>query len=245
MYLVLNQVGGAVSSEEAIGRSILIPNAMLFSNVVINYTTRQDAAFFLDEVVVRITYDTSWEDAEKILLNAARQVTADIINQTNQQPYVRAEMYDYGIYLRLRFMTSATDRPRISYEIIRQVFQDFQRSANVDFAIPYVYSFRKGAQASARFDEAMRERPTEDIPLSRITISDDERDAFLEDDHEIAELAVRIRQEGLVQPVVLNRAPEGQYQVIVGHRRIEACKRLGWRSIPAIIRDDIGLQNPA
>ena len=243
MYMVLNQVGGAVSSEEAIGRSILIPNAMLFSNVVINYTTRQDAAFFLDEVVVRITYDTNWEDAEKILVNAAREVTADIINQTHQEPYVRAEMYDYGIYMRLRFTTSATDRPRISYEITRRIFQEFQRSAQVDFAIPYVYSFRKGVQASARFDEAVSERPTEDIPLSQIIFSVEEQDAFLGDDQEIEELAVRIRREGLVQPVVLSRAQDGQHRVIVGHRRVEACKRLGWRSIPAVIRDEIGLDD--
>jgi small-conductance mechanosensitive channel len=241
MYTVLNQVGGAVSSEEAIGRSILIPNAMLFSNVVINYTARQDAAFFLDEVVVRVTYDTNWDDAEKILLDAAREVTADIIAQTKQEPFVRADMYDYGIYMRLRFMTSATDRPRISYEIIRRIFRDFQHSAQVDFAIPYVYSFRKGVQASARFDEALKDRPTEDVPLGKIIISEEERDQFLSDDHEIEELAAKIRQEGLVQPIVLSRARGGQYRVIVGHRRVDACKRLGWRSIPAIIRDDIGL----
>jgi ParB/RepB/Spo0J family partition protein len=104
---------------------------------------------------------------------------------------------------------------------------------------------RQGVQASARFDEALRERPTLDIPLSQIVITDDERDAFVRDDQEIEELAVRIRQEGLVQPVVLSQAQVGQYRVIVGHRRIEACKRLGWRSIPAIIRDDIGLHDSA
>jgi hypothetical protein len=140
-------------------------------------------------------------------------------------------------------MTSATDRPRISYEIIRRIFQDFQRSAKVDFAIPYVYSFRKGVQASARFDEAVRERPTEDIPLGQIVVNHDEQNAFLGDDHEIEELAARIRKEGLVQPVVLSPAQGGQYRIIVGHRRVEACKRLGWRSIPAIIRDDVRLDD--
>ena len=235
MYMVLNQVGGAVSSEEAIGRSILIPNAMLFSNVVINYTTRQDAAFFLDGVVVRITYDTNWEEAEQILVDAAREVTADIIGQTHQQPYVRAEMYDYGIYMRLRFMTQATDRPRISYEIVKQVFQDFQHSAKVDFAIPYVYSFRKGVQASARYEDAERDKPTVDVPLSQIVVSDEERISFLGSKQDIAELGVRIRTEGLIQPVVLAQMDDGQYRVVAGHMRVEACKRLGWQSLPAII----------
>jgi hypothetical protein len=210
---------------------------MLFSQVVINYTARQDAAFILDEVVTRITYDTDWDAAEKILMDAAHEVTSDIIQRTGQQPYVRSDMYDYGVYMRLRFMTNATERPRITYEIIKRIFQGFQRSARVDFAIPYVYSYRKGVQASARYDEAAYPRPTVDIPLSQIEISDQERRELLDDDQAIAELADRIKAEGLVQPVVLNWVQEGQYRVIVGHRRVEACKRLGWRSLPAVVRE--------
>jgi small conductance mechanosensitive channel len=236
MYTKLNQVGGAVSSEEAVNRPILIPNAMLFSQVAINYTARQDAAFILDEVVTRITYDTNWDEAERVLLEAAREVTGEIIAQTGQEPYVRAEMYDYGVYLRLRFMTRATDRPRITYEIIKRVFQGFQRSARVDFAIPYVYSFRKGVQASAKYDEAAQPRPTVDVPLSQIEISDEERHRLLGNEQEIAALADRIKAQGLVQPVVLNHGQEGRYRVIAGHMRVEACKRLGWRSLPAVLR---------
>ncbi|MBN1579569.1 MAG: mechanosensitive ion channel [Anaerolineae bacterium] len=238
MYTQLNQVGGAVGSEEAVNRPILIPNAMLFSQVVINYTARQDAAFILDEVVTRITYDTDWDEAEQILLDAARDATGDVIAQTGQEPYVRSDMYDYGVYMRLRFMTKATDRPRITYEIIKLIFQGFQRSARVDFAIPYVYSFRKGVQASARYDEAAAvQRPTVDVPLSQIEMTDQERSSFLGSEEEIAELSDRIKNEGLIQPVVLNRIKEGQYRIIAGHMRVEACKRLGWRSLPAIVRE--------
>jgi small-conductance mechanosensitive channel len=236
MYTVLNQVGGAVGSEEAVNRPILIPNAMLFSQVVINYTARQDAAFILDEVVVRITYDTDWDEAERILLNAAHQVTSDVIAQTGQQPYVRSDMYDYGVYMRLRYMTKATERPRTTYEIIKRIFQDFQRSARVDFAIPYVYSFRKGVQASARYDEADSERPTVDVFLSQIVMTDEERKTILGNESDIVDLTSKIREEGLIQPVVLRQTADGQYRIVAGHMRIEACKRLGWRSLPAIVR---------
>ena len=68
------------------GRSILIPNAMLFGNIVINYTPRQAEAFVLDEVVVRITFNSNWDLAEHILLEAAREVTGDIIQQMGQEP---------------------------------------------------------------------------------------------------------------------------------------------------------------
>ncbi|NLB60072.1 MAG: mechanosensitive ion channel family protein, partial [Lentisphaerae bacterium] len=150
MYTVLNQVGGTVGTEEAIGRHVLIPNAMLFSNVVINYTPQQMEPYVLDEVVVRITYDSNWKVAEDILVAAATAVTCEVIEQTGQQPYIRSDFYDYGVYMRLRYMTLAKDRPRIVYEITRQIFDKFQANPNVDFAIPYVYSYRMGIQAGRR-----------------------------------------------------------------------------------------------
>jgi len=97
MYTKLNQVGGSIGSEEAIGRHILIPNAMLFSQVVINYTPEMGAeqsAHFLDEVVVRVTFDSDWNVAEGILLQAAREVTAPIIEETGREPYIRSDFYD-------------------------------------------------------------------------------------------------------------------------------------------------------
>ncbi len=236
MYTVLNQVGGAVGSEEAVGRAILIPNAMLFSNVVINYTARQHAAYILDEVVVRITYDTDWDAAEKILLGAAHEVTGDIIAATGQEPYVRADTYDYGIYMRLRFMTRATDRPRISYEIIKRVFQRFQRTAEVDFAIPYIYSFRKGVQASAKFDSAESHGPTVEVPLSQVVLTAADREATRHAVAEIDDLAEKIRAEGLIQPVIVEETEAGGFLVVAGPLRVEACKRLGWRTIPAVVR---------
>ena len=156
MYTVLNQVGGPVESEEAVGRNILIPNNMFFGHPAVNFTPRvekgppkqtaEKSVYTLDEVIVRITYDTDWEVAESVLLNAARNVTAEVIKATGKDPYIRSDMYDYGVYLRLRYMTLATDRPRIKYEIEKRIFKDFSKKDKVNFAIPFVYSAKKGTQ---------------------------------------------------------------------------------------------------
>ena len=122
MYTYLNQVGGTIGSEEAVGRYILVPNAMLFSQVVINYTVAQESPYMLDEVLVRITFDSNWEAAEKVLLNAAHKITDDIIKATGVQPYIRSDMYDYGVYLRLRYQTRVQDRAEISYRITKEIF---------------------------------------------------------------------------------------------------------------------------
>jgi small-conductance mechanosensitive channel len=162
MYTVLNQVGGAVGSEDPVGRHILIPNAMLFGNLIINYTPKaieeersprldkkKASAYILDEVVVRLTYDSDWNIAEIIMINAARDATLDIIKETGEEPYIRSDMYDYGVWLRLRYMTMAMDRPRIKYEIEKRIFEEFQKNEKVDFAIPYVYSARRGAEKNS------------------------------------------------------------------------------------------------
>lgn len=154
MYTRLNQVGGTIGSEEKSNREILIPNAILWGNVIINYTSAQLAAgdeskmegFVLDEVIVRITFDSDWDEAERIMLKAAREVTYDIIEESGMEPYIRSDLYDYGVYMRLRYMTLAVDRPRIVHEITKRVIKYIQESKKVDLAIPYVYSYRHGVR---------------------------------------------------------------------------------------------------
>ncbi|MGO8703684.1 MAG: ParB N-terminal domain-containing protein [Candidatus Brocadiia bacterium] len=235
MYTRLNQVGGSIGSEEAIGRSILIPNAMLFSQAAINYTPKQLAPYFLDEVIIRLTFDSDWDIAEKILLDAARSVTTEIIRQTGKEPYIRSDIYDYGVYMRLRYMTPAWDRPRIAHEILKQVFRDFQRNPRVDFAIPYVYSYRKSMPAGTH--PAGPETVTE---VAMESIDDPEANVPLRpaDPNYIAELADRIKQMGLLQPVLVQRVANGRYTLVAGRFRLLACERLGWKAIPVIIKEE-------
>lgn len=236
MYTVLNQVGGTVGSEEAAGRNILIPNAMLFGNVVINYTPQQSAAYVLDEVVIRITYNSNWDAAEKILLDAATEVTGDIIQYTGQRPYIRADMYDYGVYMRLRYMTRATDRPRIVYEITRRIYEDFRKHAEVDFAIPYVFSHRTGMRAGARHLEAGGPVSTQ----SELDVDQIEDltgvSAKPENAAQIQELAQKISEMGLLQPMVVEKRDDGKYNVVIGQLRLAACKMLGWKTVPCIVK---------
>lgn len=235
MYTVLNQVGGTVGSEEPAGRRILIPNAMLFGNVVINYTPQQEAAFVLDEVVVRITFDSNWEKAEQVLLQAAREVTDKIIRQTGQEPYIRSDMYDYGVYMRLRFITNATERPRIVHEITKRIFHDFQRHSDIDFAIPFVYSYRIGYQAGARHLEPGREPNIIEMDIDRIRDLTDVASSAPAME-QICALASKITKEGLLQPIVVERRTDGDYNVLAGHMRLHACKHLGWKKIPVFIK---------
>jgi ParB family chromosome partitioning protein len=51
----------------------------------------------------------------------------------------------------------------------------------------------------------------------------------------MAELVASIQAHGLLQPVVVRRKGR-RFQLIAGHRRLEAMRRLGWTDAPAIVR---------
>jgi ParB family chromosome partitioning protein len=46
-----------------------------------------------------------------------------------------------------------------------------------------------------------------------------------------AELSYSIREHGLLQPILVRSKDEGYFEIIAGHRRLQACKRIGWRKI--------------
>src|SRR5512146_1010419 len=59
-------------------------------------------------------------------------------------------------------------------------------------------------------------------------------------EEELVELANSIRENGLLQPIVVRRAPTGsalEWEIVAGERRWRAVTRLGWADIPAIVRD--------
>jgi len=64
------------------------------------------------------------------------------------------------------------------------------------------------------------------------------------EDAELEGLARSMRETGLVQRITVRRLPDGGYEVIDGHRRVAAAKRLCWVYIPADVveADDAAAQ---
>ena len=134
-HVVLNQVGGSVGGEERSGRGILIPNAILFQNTIINYTL--DQKYMLDEVPVRLTFTSDWDLAKEIMIRSAAEVTREIIAETKEQPFIRAEFLDWGILVRLRYQTIPVRRQEISTYIIEHLLKEFRKAyPRVRIAIP-------------------------------------------------------------------------------------------------------------
>ncbi|MCU9593865.1 nucleoid occlusion protein [Caldibacillus thermolactis] len=79
--------------------------------------------------------------------------------------------------------------------------------------------------------EKVRKLPLEKIIPNRFqprTIFDEEK---------IEELAKTIHTHGMIQPIVVRSIENDHYEIIAGERRYRAVKKLGWDTIPAILKD--------
>lgn len=52
----------------------------------------------------------------------------------------------------------------------------------------------------------------------------------------LKDLIFSIKEQGILQPLVASKDSHGKYQLIVGHRRLEAAKLAGFEKVPVIIR---------
>ena len=81
---------------------------------------------------------------------------------------------------------------------------------------------------------------TIDVQLAAVTVSSYNSRKNLEagsEDAGLNELAQSISKIGLMNPPSLRDRSDGTFEVVAGQRRVLACQKLGWVTIPAFIRD--------
>jgi ParB family chromosome partitioning protein len=97
-----------------------------------------------------------------------------------------------------------------------------------------------GVPASENEDAAAEDQgraAIREIPVDRITPNPHQpRRSF--DPVRLAELAESIKEQGVIQPVVL-RQVDDTYQLIVGERRLRAVEKLGWEKIPSLVLESV------
>ena len=76
----------------------------------------------------------------------------------------------------------------------------------------------------------------QEIPLSQIVPNQNQPRTIFSDES-IAELADTIYEHGLLQPIVLRKLADDQYEIIAGERRFRAVTKLGYEKVPAIVRE--------
>lgn len=79
------------------------------------------------------------------------------------------------------------------------------------------------------------ESPLREIPVDHIHPNPlQPRQVFNPED--LAELEASLRVSGLLQPISVRRREDGHFELIAGERRLRAATRLGWATIPALVK---------
>lgn len=89
----------------------------------------------------------------------------------------------------------------------------------------------QGAEESETGNERLKE-----IDIDEITTAPHQPRQLFDPD-KLAELAASIKEHGVIQPVVVRPLQSGGYELIAGERRWRACKTLGYRKIPAVVKE--------
>lgn len=74
-----------------------------------------------------------------------------------------------------------------------------------------------------------------EIELSQIQVNPYQPRMYFDKDS-LQELADSIKVQGIIQPITVRRLNDGEYQLISGERRFQACKIVGLEKIPAYVR---------
>lgn len=91
------------------------------------------------------------------------------------------------------------------------------------------------ALISTDFVQTQGSSSINEVPISQIHANPDQpRRDF--DPESLQELSESIREIGIIQPITLRKADDGDYQIIAGERRFRAASMAGLKSIPAYIR---------
>lgn len=57
------------------------------------------------------------------------------------------------------------------------------------------------------------------------------------DNEEMQCLAESIKSQGVLNPITVRLIETGEYEIVSGHRRVFACKKLGFEFVPAFVKE--------
>jgi small-conductance mechanosensitive channel len=152
----LVEIGEWVHADQSTGRLVTIPNSLILTNPVHNYTEGHDLIW--NELVIMVTFESDWEKAEKIILDLAekdfeekkesilerlRKVRRRYLLRYNfVTPKVYVTVAESGVQLSLRYMVSARRRRTMDDLFSREILRQFAREPSIALAYPTMRIYR-------------------------------------------------------------------------------------------------------
>jgi small-conductance mechanosensitive channel len=143
-HIHVAEIGGIIDGEEQSGRTVMIPNWILFERNIINYTSNDD--YVINKVVVNVTYESNLDHAIEIVELSARKYLAGFISNSPSSPHVRLDFQASGIDVIIKYFSPAHHLNEYSSKITKEIFDRIRISGDVEIAYPHteVIFRRKG-----------------------------------------------------------------------------------------------------
>jgi small-conductance mechanosensitive channel len=148
----LMEIEGWVEAEQSTGRLVHIPNGVVFTNEVANYT--EGFGYIWHELPVVITFESDWKLAEQLILEILENDAPDVhgaagatikatasrysIRVGTLTPTVYLSMKEYGVVLTARYVVEARTRRGREDRILRSILDAFAEEPTVELAYPTV-----------------------------------------------------------------------------------------------------------
>jgi small-conductance mechanosensitive channel len=146
----LNEIGNWVAADQSTGRIIHVPNGLVFTEAVANYT--RGFEFIWNELPVMVTFESDWRAAKRVLeevldrhaLHLAGTAEAQVRKAARQfmifygklTPVVYTSVADSGVVLTMRYLCGPRQRRGTAQVIWEDVLTEFAKTDAIDFAYP-------------------------------------------------------------------------------------------------------------
>lgn len=142
------EIGNWVHADQSTGRVIHIPNHLIFSDSISNYTS--DFEFIWNEIEIVFTFESNWRKAKKMLETITEDHLKEYVNDAEQQvrhatksyliryrnltPIVYTEVVGDGIKLTIRHLSNPRRRRGINQMIWEDILDGVAAEKDLDFA---------------------------------------------------------------------------------------------------------------
>ncbi len=154
----LMEIEGWVGAEQSTGRLVHVPNGVVFTSSVANYT--EGFPYIWHEIPVLITFESDWGLAERLMLEILGSEGPDIegpagatIRATARRysikvgtltPTVYLTVKDSGVQLTARFLVETRTRRGREDRVWRSILEAFAEQPTIDLAYPTVRTYFSG-----------------------------------------------------------------------------------------------------
>jgi small-conductance mechanosensitive channel len=146
----LLEIGNWVDADQSTGRILHLPNLMVLTEPIANYS--KGFQYIWNEISVLVTFESDWQKAKEILKKIgsrhAEHLSASaekrlkqaskkyMIFYTTLTPTVYTTVKDCGVLLTIRYLIQPRSRRISEQSIWEDILVEFARCSNIDFAYP-------------------------------------------------------------------------------------------------------------